>query len=97
MRPPLPDVIRVGRALIVPVAINALDGGRRARLAVEQPVAMHVRLEMAIRALHPAREVRVLEVNRLRKLHRVVVEDLVVLEIEQVAAILLEHRTNTQP
>ncbi len=54
---------------------------------------MHVGLEVAIGALHPFREMRVLEMNRLGELHRVLVRNFIVVEIEQVAvAIFLEHR-----
>ena len=86
-----PVVISVGRCVDGAVAIDALDRRRVARLAVELAVAVHVDVEMAIDALHAVREMDVLEVHRLRELLRIVVRDLVVLEVEQVAfAILLE-------
>ena len=48
---------------------------------------------MAVRALHALRQMRVLEMNRLRELHRVIVRDVIVVEVQQVAlAVLLEHR-----
>jgi hypothetical protein len=75
------------------VAINTIDRRRVARLAVEHPVAMHILLEVAVRALHPFRQMHVFQVDRLGELLRVVVGDFVVAQIKQVAfAIVLEDR-----
>ena len=75
------------------MAIDAVDRCRIARLAIKLPVSMHIYFEMAIRALHSMREMDVLQVDCLRKLVGIVVRDLVVAEIEQIAfAIVLEDR-----
>ena len=76
------------------VAIDAVDGGRVARLAVKHAVAVHIEIEMAIPALHPFGEVHILQMDRLGEFVPIVVVDLVVLEIEQIAfAIVFENRT----
>ena len=67
------------------MTIDAGDGGRVARLAVKIAVAVHVEVEVAIAALHPAREVDVFEVNRLGEFLWIVVRDLRVAEVEQIA------------
>ena len=73
------------------VAIDAIDRRGVARLAIELAVAVHVHFEMAIRALHPFRQMHVLQVDRLREFLRIVVRDFVVAQIEQIAfAIVLE-------
>ena len=54
---------------------------------------MNVDIEMAIAALHPMREMHVFQVNGFGELPRIVVVDLVVIEIEEVAfAIVFENR-----
>src|ERR1043166_3076583 len=76
-----------------PVALKRIDRGPVARFAIKLPVAVHIFLEMAVRALHSVREVDVFEVNRLGEFIRIVVWNLVVAQIEQIAfAIVLEDR-----
>ena len=91
--PALPVVISVGRWSICAVTIDAGDRGRVARLAVEHAVAVHIDIEMAIDALHSVREMHVFQMNCLGEFLRIIVRDLVVVEIEQVAfAIVFEDR-----
>ena len=75
----------MGRVLNRAMAINAFNRRRRARFAVKQAVAMHIRLEMAIGALHSLGEMRVFQMNGFGKLHRVIVRNDFVVEIEQIA------------
>ena len=59
---------------------------------------MNIDIEMAIAALHPMREMHVFQVHGFRKLPRIVVVDLVVIEIEEVAfAIVFENRAKNPP
>ncbi len=89
--PALPVVIKVGRCSTVPWQSMQLMRGRVARLAVKLAVAVDVDFEMAIDALHAAREMDVFQMHRFGEFLRIVVRDLVVVQIEQVAfAILLE-------
>ena len=53
---------------------------------------MNIDIEMAIAALHSVREMHIFQVNRFRELSRIVVVDLIVIEIEQIAfAIVFEN------
>ena len=73
------------------MAIDAIDGRGIARLAVKHAVSVDILFEMAVRALHPVREMDILQVNGLRELLRIAVRDFVVVEIEKIAfAIVLE-------
>ena len=75
------------------VTIDTGDRGGVARLAVKHAVAMNVDVKMAIAALHPVRQMHVFQVNRFGKPPRIVVFDLVVVQIEQIAfAIVFEDR-----
>ena len=54
-------------------------------------VAVNIDIEMAVDALHAMREMHVFQMNGFREFLRIVVGDLVVVEIEQVAfAIVFE-------
>src|SRR6185436_3685287 len=76
------------------VAIDAVDGRGSAWLAVEPAVAMNIRVEVAIDALHPVREMGVLQVDSPGKLFRIVMRDDLIVEVKQVSpAVLLEHGT----
>ena len=75
------------------MTIDARDRGRVARLAIKHAVAVNVDIKMAVAALHPVREVHVFQVHCFCKFPRIVIADLVVIEIEQVAfAIVFENR-----
>ena len=74
------------------VAVDALNGRGRARFAVEIAVAVDVREEMAVHALHAFGEVNVLEMHRVLPLLRIVRGDHGVVEVEHVALfVLLEN------
>ena len=90
--PPLPLVISVGRLSMVPwQSMHSMVVAARG-FAVKQAVAVHVRIEVAIDALHPIGQVDILQVDRLGELLRIVVRDDLVVEVEQVAlAVFLEH------
>ena len=73
------------------MAVYALDGRRGARFPVKQAVAVRVDVEVAVHALHPVREMFVLEMNGLGEFLRIVGRDDVFVAVAQIAfAVVLE-------
>jgi len=76
-----------------PVAVDAVDLDRGARLAVEHPRPVHVLAEVAVDAVHPALEVDVAQVDGLRELRGVARRDRLARRIlELPLAVALVHR-----
>ena len=75
------------------MAIDAVDFDRRARLAVNFPIAVIVLSEVAIVALHPFFEMNVREVHRFTEAFGILKGDLLAVFVQPISfAIVIEHR-----